>query len=73
MNVWNRGENSTVLGMKNGEYFFFVAGVNNDSIPFASINTYNKKVFCSNPAEGGYVAQTGAIKLGWYTCVCLTK
>ena len=73
MNVWNRGDGSTVLGMKNGEYFFFVAGVNNDSIPFSSINTHNKKVFCSNPAEGGYVAQTGAIKLGWYTCVCLTK
>ena len=73
MNVWNRGTGSTVLGMKNGDYFFFVAGVNDDNISFGAINEYNKQVFCSNPAAGGYVAGADYIKLGWYTCVCLTK
>ena len=73
MNVWNRGSGSTVLGMKNGDFFFFVAGCNNDDISFAAITTYNKQVFCSNPKPGGYEAKSNAIKLGWYTCVCLTK
>ena len=73
MNVWNRGDGSTVLGMKNGDYFFFLAGCNEDDIPFDAITQYNKKVFCSNPADGGYEAKAASIKLGWYTCVCLTK
>ena len=73
MNVWGRGNGSTVIGMKNGEYFFFVAGCNEDNISFGAITTYNKKVFCSNPADGGYYAGSDYIKLGWYTCVCLTK
>ena len=73
INVWNRGSGSTVLGMKNGDYFFFVAGCNNDNIPFDAITTYNKQVFCSNPKSGGYTAGSNYIKLGWYTCVCLTK
>jgi pullulanase len=74
INVWNRGDGSTVIGMKNGEYFFFVAGCNNNNIPFGAINEYNKQVFSSNPAYD-WKSHSGSdyLKLGWFMCVCLTK
>ncbi len=74
MNIWNHGNGSTVIGMKNGEYFFFVAGCNDNNIPFDAIKSYNKQVFSSNPAYNWKEASgTDYLKLGWYMCVCLTK
>lgn len=76
MNVWNNGDGSTCLGMKNDTYFFFLSGCNSDAISFGAYDSdgYNQQVFCSNPKSGGFThPSTGYIKLGWATCVCLTK
>ena len=74
MNFWNRGDKSTVIGMKNNDYFFFIAGCNDNNIDFAAITTYNVEVFNSNPAYD-WQSHSGSnyLKLGWYMCVCLTK
>ncbi len=85
-NIWNRANKSTTLGMKNGDYFFFIAGCNSDFIPFAAINSmnYNNPTFCSNVyyqdgvKKYGYSyhlsdneeMNNGTVTLGWYTCVC---
>ena len=77
MNVWNQGDGSCTVAMKNGDYFFFINGQSSDDIPFGAYNgspAYNKQVFCSNPKSGGFSnPSTGYIRLGWSTCVCLTK
>ena len=74
MNFWGRGNGSTVLGMKNNDYFFFIAGCNDANISFSAITTYKVEVFNSNPAYD-WKAHSGSnyLKLGWYMCVCLTK
>ena len=73
LNVWGQGSGSTVIALQNNDFFFFLAGANNDEISFGAITTYNNQVFCSNPKPGGYEAKDASIKLGWYTCVMLTK
>ena len=74
MNFWNRGDGSTVIGMKNNDYFFFIAGCNDDNIPFSAINQYQVEMFNSNPAYNWKThSGTNYLKLGWYMCVCLTK
>ena len=74
MNFWNRGDGSTVIGMKNNDYFFFIAGCNDDNIPFSAINSYQVEVFNSNPAYNWKShSGTNYLKLGWYMCVCVTR
>lgn len=76
MNVWNYGNGSTCLGMKNGDYFFFLSGCNDEAISFGAYDSdgYNQQAFCSNPKSGGFTHfDVGYIKLGWATCVCLTN
>ena len=75
MNVWNYGNGSTCIGMKNGNYFFFLSGCNDDLISFEAYDkdNFNEQVFCSNPKNGGFTHPSyGYIRLGWATCVCLT-
>ena len=73
MNVFGQGNGSTTVCMKNGNYFFFMNGMGGGSFSFDIINTYNVKVFCSNPATNGYVPNASGFTLSKYTCVCLTK
>lgn len=75
-NIWNYGDGSTCIGVKNGNYFFFLSGCNDQNIPFGAYDSegYNEQVFCSNPVGGGFShPETGYIRLGWGTCVCLTN
>ena len=73
MNFWGRGEESTVIGMKNNDYFFFIAGCNEDNIPFDAIGSYQTELFNSNPAYD-WKAHSGSdyLKMGWYMCICIT-
>ena len=71
--VWGQGNGSTIVCMRNGDFYFFVNGISDGNISFSSISTHNQVVFLSNPAEGGYVPNSTGLKLGWYTAVCLTK
>ena len=73
MNFWNRGDGSTVIGMKNNDYFFFIAGCNSDNIPFSAINSYQTEIFNSNPAYD-WKTNSGSdyLKMGWYMCICVT-
>ena len=78
LNIWNNGDGSTVIGMKNNYHFFFLSGCNDNDISFGAIEDdaggFNKQVFCSNPKEGGFSRpSTGYIRLGWATAVCLTN
>ena len=70
-NVWNAGDGSTTIAFKNGNYFFFIAGVNDNDIPFGVLSNKYVDVFCSNPVSGGYIRKPGAIRLGWFTCLML--
>lgn len=71
MNVWNQGDGSTSVAMKNNDYCFFISGGNNSDIPFDAIN-YFDDCYCSNPYGEGYTRKPGVgIKLGWATSVCL--
>ncbi len=73
MNFWNRGDGSTVIGMKNNDYFFFIAGCNDDNIPFSAIGSYQTELFNSNPAYD-WKTNSGSdyLKMGWYMCICVT-
>ena len=77
-NVWGQGDGKTTIAIKNGNYFCFISGCNDDVIPFgAYYDSTNKVAFTSNktPDYNGFVpAGEGdgkGIKLGWYTTVCL--
>lgn len=79
-NIWNMWTSATSLGMKNNDYFFFIAGCNNDAISFGAISSmnYSEPTFCSNTYYKDNVKKygfnydlvNGNITLGWYTCVC---
>ena len=73
LNVWGKGDKQTVLGMKNGDYFFFIAGCNEDNIPFDAISSYQTELFNSNPAYN-WKTHSGSdyLKMGWYMCICIT-
>ena len=71
INTWNEGVGSTVVAMKNNDYFFFLAGCNNEDISFGALSNKFIDVFCSNVVPGGYQRKRGAIYLGWYTSLCL--
>lgn len=77
LNVWGQGSGNTTLGMKNGEYFFFIAGFDADPISFGAYfdSGFNVQKFCSNPKSGGFAPDSGSktLQLGWYTCVCLSN
>jgi hypothetical protein len=74
MNFWNRDDGSTVVGMKNNDYFFFIAGCNDANIPFSAISSYQVEVFNSNPAyDWKSHSGTNYLKMGWYMCICITK
>ncbi len=79
-NIWNRGDGSTTLGMKNNDYFFFIAGCSSSPISFGAISSmnYSSPTFCSNIYYKdnvkhygySYDLANGTVSLGWYTCVC---
>ena len=76
LNVWNQGNGSTCIGMKNNNHFLFLAGCTSGEIDFAAYDDsgFNVQAFCSNPKGGGFSHPSyGKIKLGWATCVCLTN
>ena len=72
-NTWYGNKGSTVIALKNGDYYFFINSVNGNPIDFDGIGTYKNVVFRSNPNAGGYSAGSGNISLSDYSCVCLTK
>ena len=77
MKAWSMGSDwngNTAIGMKNGPFYFFVAGIRDSNIAFSEYESgYNEMIYCSNPASGAVThPATGYIKLGWATCVCFT-
>ena len=59
-------DGNTAVGVKNGDYYFFIAGNRDSNISFNEISTYGNIVY--GTCEKG----TNYIKLGWSKCVCLT-
>ena len=73
MNVWGQTDGSTIICMKNGKYFLFLSGTENNTIGFESANQYNNTIFISNPLSDAFTKSTNTITLRQYTCVCVTK
>ena len=60
-------DGNTAVGVKNGDYYFFIAGNRDSKISFNEFSTYNNVVYGELSEQG-----TNYIKLGWSKCVCLT-
>lgn len=71
MNCWD-DDGSKVIGMKRGDYFFFINSISDSYLSFGALESMNLLIN-SNPYGEGYVAGEkdgyAAIKLGWATSV----
>ena len=73
MNVWGQADGSTIICMKNGKYFLFLSGTENNTVGFDGANQYNNTIFISNPLSDAFTKSTNTVTLRQYTCVCVTK